>query len=96
MKSLIRDNNAVSYLLLIGVGLTIIVVGIVYSVVSDFVDTMIAATTYDNTPLANMMDTDTIYGAGLLLTLFKYCLMFILVILMYWAFVMSQKPEREW
>lgn len=96
MKSLTKDNSAVSYLLLVGVGLTIVVVGIVYSIVSDFVDVMINATSYTGTPLANMMDTDTVYGAGLLLTLFKYILMPVLLVLIYWAIVMSQKPEREW
>ena len=84
----------VAYLILI-FGLIIIVTGITFSVTSDFVDSMLAATTYANTPLAGAMDADSIQTGDLLLVLFKYILIVILIALAYWMWVMSQKPVKS-
>ena len=96
MKSILKDESGVAYLLLIGVGLTIIITGMSYSLISDFVDTMIVATSYAGTPLANQMDADSVEGGNMLLVVFKMILMPILLCIMYFALVMSQKPERSW
>jgi len=97
MRNLITDNSAVAYLLLVGVGLTIIVTGITYNFVSDFVDYIITAINgYANTPLANQMDADSIEGGSLLLMLFKFILIPTLFVIAYFAWTMSQKPVKQW
>lgn len=97
MKNLIEDNSAVAYLLLVGVGLTIIVTGIAFSFISDFVDFMLSGINgYAGTPLANQMDADSIQGGDMLIVLFKMILVPSFFVIMYFAFVMAQKPVKSW
>jgi uncharacterized protein (UPF0333 family) len=97
MKNLINDNRAVAYLLLVGVGLTIITVGIAYSFISDFVDVILSSiNNYSGTPLANQMDVDSISTGNLLLALFKLILIPALLVIIYFAFTMSQKQQKSW
>jgi hypothetical protein len=95
MKSLKNDESGVSYLL-IQMALIIVVVGIVYSIVMDFTQTMTVATSYIGTPLENVMDSDSRIGADTLFTLLSYILMPILLVLIYWEIVMSQRPQKDW
>lgn len=97
MKNLINDNSAVAYLLLIGVGLTIVVTGICYSFVSDFTDyILLAINGYSGTPLANQQDTDSITMGNMLLGVFKLSLVPSLIAIIYFAFTMSQKMQKNW
>jgi hypothetical protein len=97
MKSLIKDESAVSYLLLVGLALTIIISGIAYSFTSDFVDTMMSGINgYAGTPLENQMDSDSVTGGNFLMALFKFFLIPVLFVIVYFAMVMSQKPEKNW
>ena len=95
MKNLINDNSAVAYLLLVGLGLTLIVTGITYSFVSDFIDFVLSAiNNYSGTPLANQMPASATEGGNFLIAIFKMCLVPILFIIMYWIFTMSMKPVK--
>ncbi len=87
----------VSYLLLVGLGLTLIVSGITYNIVSDIVDLALNAfiSVYANIPDASM-DSASIEGGNMILMVFKFCLMPILVILCYFLLTMAQKPIRQW
>lgn len=97
MKSLIKDESAVAYLLLIGVGLTIIVVGITYNITSDFVDYIISSINgYSGTPLANSMSADSIDTGNLLLMAFKLVLIPALIAIIYWSYTLSQKQQKNW
>lgn len=98
MKSLVNDNSAIAYMLLVGVGLTIVVVGIAYSFISDFVDAFLSAviTGYVGTPMEDVMDSDSIEGGDFLLMLFKLSLIPSLIALMYWAWNMSMKQEKNY
>jgi hypothetical protein len=97
MKNIIKDESAVSYLVLVGVILTIIVSGIAYNFTSDFVDMMLNSINgYAGTPLENQMDASSIEGGNFLLMLFKMILMPTLLVIMYFAWVMAQKPVKQW
>jgi len=97
MKNLLKDERAVAYLLLVGVGLTIVVTGITYNFVSDFVDAVLASiNSYEGTPLADQMDADTVEGGNFLMALFKMFLIPALFMIMYFAWTMAQKPVRPW
>lgn len=96
MKNIIKDESGVAYLLLVGLGLTIIITGIAFNFISDFVDFTIAATSYSGTPLANQMDQASIDGGYFLLTLFKMILVPSLFIILYFCWSMAQKPVRNW
>ncbi len=97
MKNLIKDESAVAYLLLVGVGLTIIVTGITFSFVSDFVDTVLGAiNSYRGTPLEGAMDADSISTGNELLLVFKLSLMPVLIVIIYFTLSMSQKIQKDW
>jgi len=97
MRNLITENSGVAYTLLVGVGLTIIVTGITYSFVSDFIDLILASiNNYTGTPLANQMPASAVEGGDFLMAIFKMCLVPILLIIAYFAFSMSQKPVKQW
>ncbi len=97
MKNIIKNTDAVSYLLIVGLGLTIIISGICYNVTSDIVDTSLSAlsTGFSNMPDATM-DADTIEGGNMVLMAFKYSLMPILIVVAYFCVNMSTKPVRPW
>lgn len=77
--------------------MTIIVVGIAYNFTSDFVDFILGGINdYEGTPLANQMDADSIQGAGFLMVVFKMILVPSLFVIMYFAWVMAQRPLRPW
>jgi hypothetical protein len=97
MKNLIKDETAVAYLLLVGVGLTLIVTGLCFSFVSDFVDTVLGAiNSYNGTPLAGQMDSSSIDTGNMLLMAFKLVLVPSLFCIMFFAYVMAQKPQQPW
>jgi len=97
MKNIIKDENAVAYLVLVGIILTLIVSGVCFNFTSDFVDFWIASINgYEGTPLANQIDQDTIDGGDFLMTIFKFCLIPILFCIMYFSWVMGMKPVRSW
>jgi hypothetical protein len=97
MKNIIKNTDAVAYLLIVGLGLTIIISGICYNVTSDIVDTALSSISlgYSNMPDATM-DADTIEGGNMVLMTFKFCLMPILIIITYFCVNMSTKPLRPW
>lgn len=97
MKSLIKNTDAVSYLLLVGLGLSIVVSGIAFNFISDFVDTCISfSNTVWSGNLQAQMDADSINTGNFLLMAFKFCLIPILFVLMYFQYSMAQKPVRPW
>jgi len=97
MKNLWKSESAVAYLLLVGIGLTIVVTGITYSVVSDFVDyILVSINGYSGTPLANNLSTDSIETGNLLLMAFKFSLMPSLIAIIYFGLSMALKPNKEW
>jgi hypothetical protein len=97
MKNLIKDESAVAYLLLVGLFLTLIVVGIAYMFISDFVDFILNGINgFAGTPLAGQLDQSSIDTGNLLLVLFKFCLIYFLFIIIYWVWTMAQKPERPY
>lgn len=97
MKSLIKNTDAVAYLLLVGLGLSIVVSAICFNFISDFVDIVLYTTgrTYANMPLAQM-DADSIQTGNLLFMCFKFCLIPVMFVLIYFCFVMAQKPVKSW
>ena len=97
MKNILKNQDAVAYLLLVGVGLTIIITGITYSFVSDFIDMILASiNNYEGTQLANQMPASAVEGGDFLMAIFKTSLVPILLIIAYFAWQMSQKPVRQW
>lgn len=97
MKNLIKDESAVSYLLLVGFGFTIVIVGIAYMFTSDFVDYILAAiNNYEGTPLEGQMDSSSIEGGNFLIVLFKLFLIPALLILSFWVWSMSQRPFKPY
>lgn len=97
MKSLIKNESAVAYLLLVGLGLTIVIVGIAFGFIMDFVDyTLAAINGFEGTPMADQMDEDSIEGGHFLYTLLKFILIPGLLVLVYWIWQLAQKPVKPW
>jgi len=85
----------VAYIIIL-FGLIIIVSGLTYSVSSDFVDTILISLNSGYSQDSRFsLDADSVYGGNLLLTLFKFILMPILFVIMYWVFQYAQKPNRQ-
>jgi len=84
----------VSYLIVACVLLTVVVIGIVWAVNSDFVD--IFTPQYHSGLLSPYNDAESDYVFDILMMGFKYFLVPAILILAYFAFNMSQKPEQDW
>ena len=92
MKNIIKDTSAVSYLLLVSMGVSIIISGIFYNVTSDVVDLILESiNNYAGTPLEGVMDSSSIETGNILLVAFKFVLIPTLVAIVYFCFVMSQR-----
>lgn len=64
---------------------------------SDLTDYILSSiNSYQGTPLAGQLDQSSIETGDLLLTLFKFILIPALILVIYWSFVMAQKPNRPW
>ena len=98
MKNLINDNSAVAYLLLVGLGLSLVVIGIAYAFISDMTDALINGINlgYSGTPMETSMDAESIEGGFFLLTLFRMILIPAFLVLIYWIWTMAQKPVRPY
>lgn len=96
MKNLIKDEKAVAYLLIVVVGLVLFVLGLAYAFFSDLEQNIEEMDIYAGTPLENSMTADDTETLGLLKVPFKFFLMIALIVIVYFVWVMSQKPERGW
>jgi hypothetical protein len=97
MKSLIKDDSAVAYLLLVLVGFYLVIVGITYNFLTDFVILVlsVASTGYSHDSRFTM-DTDGVYGLNVLISLLIYSLIPLLVMRVYYTWNKAQKPESPY
>ena len=95
MKSLIKDESGVAYLLLVLVGFYLIIVGITYNFTMDFTNSMLSSITtgysYDS---KFSMDSDTAYGLNLLFAVLINIPIILLTGRIYYAWNKAQKPEQ--
>jgi hypothetical protein len=86
----------VSYLLIMFL-LTIVIVGVAFNFVSDFVFYVINAINgYQNTPLYGQLDQSSVDTGNFLTIIFNNFLIIGLLVLIYWVWQMSLKPAKPW
>jgi len=86
----------VAYLIII-FGLIVIVSGITYNITSDMVDQFLTMLNIGYSQDSRFsLDADNVYGGNLLLTLFKFILIPILFVIIFWVWNLAQKPNRSY
>lgn len=83
----------VSYLLLVVLGIGMIIIGIAQGVTGDIVDLIIPLYT---TVLPGETDTVANDGFNTIIAIFNSILIIIGIGILFFVFVMSQKPENRW
>lgn len=84
----------VSFLIFKVIIVGIIILGVFYSFASDYVDWFIPS--YSTGPLSGYNTVESDWGFDVLIFLFKWVLIPSLSGLMFYTYIMAQKPERPW
>jgi hypothetical protein len=84
----------VAYLIFRVIILGIIILGIFYSFASDLIDFFIPI--YSASPLHGYNTPDTDWGFDTLIFMLKYILVPAFFGLMFYTYIMAQKPEQPW